>query len=114
MRGGQAIINNGVIRTTSAESGKVGDSAAIIDSNIVCVDVKSNYYDAQNMSVEFNGGVFDVISGEAEALKVIADNNENNRIKVISASFAPPIDDSFVAEGSVNTITDTRSVVRPA
>lgn len=118
MRGGTATLasdKNILIRTRTDGSGKVGDSPVIINSNDICVDLKSNYYDANNISVIVNNNkcLCDTVLPQSNtSLEVLSDNsNDHTRICVIQGRFRPPIDDIFVDSNSVNTIKSNTSIV---
>ena len=114
MRGGQAEINGEVeITTTNANSGKVGDASTVVNSNCICVDTKSNYYDAANISVVVNDGLFNVIEPNIASIETIKSDSDTavNRVSVVKGSFKPYIDEIYIANGSTQTIADNRGII---
>lgn len=108
MRSGQAEINTVSMSLGDAVAGKVGDSNQVIESNAICVDMKSNYPESSNTSVIIKGGVFTktTAGSEVPSVLVISDNEtDKQKVQVIKGSFKPPIDEIYIAEGSSQTIS---------
>ena len=105
MRGGKLDMTNGTIIATSSEnsSGKVGDSDISIDAGSAIVyDLKCNYYNASDVSVDLRGGKFTSAQGKP-AILVVAESgqlvNAKKKIQVSGGTYSSNIKE-FLTDGN--------------